>query len=214
MFQLNPAWTLEGRYTWNFLVCWYKFLVVDKFLSAPHTHLHLWKQIITATTSKIAHIGELVLPCANFWFSFFCVNKITCCKVSNTAYCGTCTSLFSVIVIMQCILYFNTALFVWTLMTFKGKKVKSYLRAEFKRRVKGRVSLFFTLCVGTVPTAYCTNEYKTTYIIRNKKKSLCKQYFSNNFYLIHLLMKKRNLKISYIQLKISSGTCIFVYLDS
>ena len=83
-----------------------------------------------STTSKIAYVGELVVPRANFWFTFFSVNKIICCKVSHTAYCDTC------IWQLQCIFYFSIALFVWLLITLKGKKIKSYLQTEFKRMVK------------------------------------------------------------------------------
>jgi len=57
--------------------------------------------------------------------------------------------------------YVNIALFVWLLMTFKRVKIvfqgttrcilrhpKLYLRTSFKRRVKWRENLSFTLCAG------------------------------------------------------------------
>jgi len=37
-----------------------------------------------------------------------------------------------------------------------------YLETEYKRRLKLRVNLFCTLCIGSGPIAYYTNEYTTT----------------------------------------------------
>jgi len=42
-----------------------------------------------------------------------------------------------------------------------------YLGPEVKRRVKWRVHLLSTLCVGTGPVAYYRNKYTITYMIRN-----------------------------------------------
>lgn len=42
-----------------------------------------------------------------------------------------------------------------------------YFGTEVKRRVKLRVHLLFTLCVGTGPVACYSNKYITTYVIRN-----------------------------------------------
>lgn len=45
---------------------------------------------LAATRGAIKDAGEGVVPWVDFWFSFFCVNKITCCKVYNAAKFDTC----------------------------------------------------------------------------------------------------------------------------
>jgi hypothetical protein len=36
---------------------------------------------LAAMGEAIKDVGEGVVPWVNFWFSFFCVNRFTCCKV-------------------------------------------------------------------------------------------------------------------------------------
>jgi len=73
-------------------------------------------------------------------------------------------------------LYINIVLFVWLLMAFIRVEVvfqrtafcvlghpKLHLGMEFKRRVKRRENLSFTLCVGSL----LKNEH-TTYRLRNR----------------------------------------------
>jgi hypothetical protein len=61
-------------------------------------------------------VGEGVVTWVNFWFSFFCVNMITCGKVSNAAY--------FCIFFWQLTYVFNTALYVWLPIILKGAKVQ------------------------------------------------------------------------------------------
>jgi hypothetical protein len=83
-------------------------------------------------------------------------------------------------------------------MTFK-EKVKSdpslghpmlYHGTEFKRRVKWRVNLFCTLCVGSGSVVYYTYDYINN--LRHQqyqKESVRNQYSSNNICLIYLQME-------------------------
>jgi len=54
------------------------------------------------------HCAAHVCYIIDQWFSFFFVNRSTCCKVSNAA-CCTC------IWQLKYIFYFTTALYVWLL---------------------------------------------------------------------------------------------------
>jgi hypothetical protein len=62
--------------------------------------------------------GESGVTWVSFGFSFFCVNRITCFKVSNAAYCFTCMWQ------IKYNFYFSIALFVCLFITLRNEKVK------------------------------------------------------------------------------------------
>jgi hypothetical protein len=66
---------------------------------------------LSAIGRTIKDVGEGVVPWVNFWFSFFCVNRIAYYKVYNAAKC--CTSIWQ----LNYIFYFIIALYIWLLMT-------------------------------------------------------------------------------------------------
>ena len=89
----------------------------------------------------------------SFGFSFFCVNRIICCKVSNAAYSCKC------ILQLKYNFYFSI---VWE--SDPRRNVWLYVGSSqlltwdrIQKRGKWTVNLFFTLCVGTGPIAYYTN---------------------------------------------------------
>jgi hypothetical protein len=63
-------------------------------------------------TCICTYIGESV-PWVSFWFLFFSVNGITCCKVSDVAHVTEVYFLFK-----------HCFICIWLLMTFKWEKVK------------------------------------------------------------------------------------------
>jgi len=62
------------------------------------------------------YVGGGVVPWVSFGFSVFCVNRITCGKVSNATYCC--------IFIWWMTNIFNAALHAWSPTVHKGEKVR------------------------------------------------------------------------------------------